>query len=465
MKELFIGADVSKGYCDFIILDENLQVVEDHFQLDDVYSGHQVLLTIIKKLFKANTDLILYIGLESTGSYENNWFSMLWENTKSFNIKLIRLNPKNVYHQKKAGFTKITTDKTSSISIAEYMRLHKDKLRFNEDHRYTDLRRLWTYLKLIKRQLTQCTNQLEKYLYTANPQILSYCKTHKPKWLYHVIKRYPTAQKLSRARIDTLQRIPYVTNRLARELIEKARESVASFTSQIGERLILRVVEEIIILKETIKESEEDIVKLCDIPEVKILKSFSGIGDISACGLLLEIERIQRFNCVKSIASFFGVHPTYKESGDGFSCVKMSKQGRSEGRRILFNIVKTAIVHNEWIKDLYEDYQEKGKSKLSAIGILMHKTLRIIYGMLKNKTEYSPRVDIQNRIRFYKKVKEKTGTIGQRSRRFHKPDENAPISKKQFKKRREQEASPNDMSHRIRDHSPALEKYISILEK
>ncbi len=234
MNELFVGADVSKGYCDFIILDENLKIAVDHFQLDDVYEGHMAFTKIIEKLFNSNKDLTLYVGIESTGSYENNWFSMTWDLIKIFNIKLIRLNPKNVYHQKKAGFNKITTDKTSAISIAEYMKLHRDKLRFNEDHQYTDLRRLWTYLKLIKRQLTQCTNQLEKYIYTANPQIISYCKSNKPNWFYSVLKRYPTAKKLSKAKIQTLIKIPFVTEKLATELIDKAKCSVASFTSEIG---------------------------------------------------------------------------------------------------------------------------------------------------------------------------------------------------------------------------------------
>ena len=74
MKQLFLGADVSKGYCDFIIQDEDLKEVEPHFQLDDIYEGHVALTRIIENLFRTYADLTLYIGIESTGSYENNWF-------------------------------------------------------------------------------------------------------------------------------------------------------------------------------------------------------------------------------------------------------------------------------------------------------------------------------------------------------------------------------------------------------
>lgn len=444
MNHFYLGADASKGYCDFIVLDENVGVVEPHFQLDDLYEGHMVLTQVIKRLFQTNHDLTLFIGIESTGGYENNWFSMIWELKDAFNIQLIRLNPKYIYHQKKASSTKITTDKTSAIAIAEYLKLHKDKLRFNQDQQYSDLRRLWTYLSLIKKQLSQCRNQLEKLIYTSNPQLLSYCKTHKPAWLYSVLRKYPTAKKLSKAKTSSLVKIPYVTEKLAIELVGKAKYSVASFTSDVSQKLILRLVDEILILIKIIKETEQDISKMCDIPEVQLLKTFIGISDNSACGLMLIIERIQRFQSAKSLSSFFGVHPAFKESGDGISCMKMSKEGSSEGRRILFNIVKSAMVHNDWIKTLYEEYQQKGKSKLSSMGILMHKVLRIVYGMLKNKTQYTPLFDQKNRQKFKHIENKKEHQNDDKSRRFQMKNFEAPISRRQYKKRKEQAVSPND---------------------
>ena len=36
-------------------------------------------------------------------------------------------------------------------------------------------------------------------------------------------------------------------------------------------------------------------------------------------------------------------------------------------------------------------------SKLSAIGAIMHKILRIIYGMLKNNTSFDAQIDYCNR--------------------------------------------------------------------
>ena len=110
----------------------------------------------------------------------------------------------------------------------------------------------------------------------------------------------------------------------------------------------------------------------------------------------------------------------------------MSKEGRKEARFYLYNIVMVAINYNPWMKELYEKYQKKGKSKLSAIGILMHKVARIIYGMLKNKTEYNPNIDKNNIERSKEKKITKTQNL---DRRFQEFDTEAPISKRQKKKR------------------------------
>ena len=82
---------------------------------------------------------------------------------------------------------------------------------------------------------------------------------------------------------------------------------------------------------------------------------------------------------IKKIASFFGLHPVFKISGDGASGFRMSKQGRKEPRRILFMVALTAIRSNPLIREIYQDRVQQGMEKMAAIGLCMHKILRIIY--------------------------------------------------------------------------------------
>jgi hypothetical protein len=178
-----------------------------------------------------------------------------------------------------------------------------------------------------------------------------------------------------------------------------------------------------------------------DFPEIEILTSFKGIAEFSAFGLLIEIGAVERFPSVKNLASFFGLHPIFKESGDGKTEPRMSKRGRKEPRWILFNVAKSAVTSNEMIQRLYEGYQQRGICKMAALGMIMHKILRIVYGMLKHKKKYDPQIDKANRERErQRQIKKENETetkqkTKEKNRRYQEYDPDAPLSRRQSKKR------------------------------
>ena len=92
----------------------------------------------------------------------------------------------------------------------------------------------------------------------------------------------------------------------------------------------------------------------------------------------------------------------------------MSKQGRVNPRSILFTVALSAIQNNPLIKPFYEYHLQQGKHKMAAIGICMHKIVRIIYGMLKNNTAFDPNIDKANTRRslpgYYKSNKKQQGS-------------------------------------------------------
>ena len=182
--------------------------------------------------------------------------------------------------------------------------------------------------------------------------------------------------------------------------------------------------------------------KQCAIPEVALLKTIPGISDASAIGLMLEIQSIKRFSSVKKLASFFGIHPAFKTSGDGTSSVRMSKQGRKEPRKILFMVAFVSLAVNPHIRVIYEEHTGKGMKKMAAIGLCMHKILRIIYGMLKNNQAYDCQVDQKNREG--RTAREAPRSVKNVSRRYEIFDQQAPISRRQSNKRKEWKQSQGD---------------------
>jgi transposase len=446
MNNFYLGCDVSKGYSDFVIINEEKQTSLDSFQLDDTSTGHQMLCNILSEFANRHPGSTIYAAVESTGGYENNWYNALFNLQNRINIFVARVNPFGTNHNSRASMNRIITDKTAAENIAKYLINQEKKIIYMRSDKFSSLRKQWTFVKMLTKQRTQLYNQLGSVVYIANPEVLVYCKDGYPNWLLKVMQDYPTAKQLSKAKKTKLTSIPYLKEQKAVSLIDNAKSSVASSVDNVTANLVTSLVKQIISLDKLIDKQSKFIAANCPLPEkIEILKSFPGIGDYSAVGLLLEIVSTENFDSTKKLASFFGIHPTYKQSGDGTWGMHMSKQGRKQVRCILYMVAKTAIVHNPLIKEIYARHLAKGMNKTAAIGACMHKILRIIFGMLKNNEKFNPEKDRVNSEKMLKDIKP-TKPLSNKLRRYQKLDLVAPVSNRQTKKRKEQEKSQNEIT-------------------
>ena len=67
----------------------------------------------------------------------------------------------------------------------------------------------------------------------------------------------------------------------------------------------------------------------------------------------------------------------------------------------------TAIRCNPVLKQVYAKHRAKGMKHYQAMGVVMHKLLRIVYGVLKNKTKFNAATDEKNQQQAADKQKEK----------------------------------------------------------
>jgi transposase len=437
----YLGIDVSKGYADFVFLNTEKKPIVENFQLDDTFEGHCFLYNKLFEFVGNHPKSKVFAAVESTGGYENNWFHSLVSFQSTLNLKTARLNPCGVNANSKASMNRNTTDKISAQNVAEYLISHPENVSYQNQDQLVSLRKQWSFVKMLTKQNTQLLNQLESLLYSANPEILVFCKGGVSQWILKLLLHYPTSACLSKARSASVARIPYISANRAQTLIANAKKSVASAVDNVTENLIVATVQQILHLKKTITDQTKIMADQCSVSEIELLKSFTGISDYSAIGLMLEIQTVKRFSNTKKLASFFGLHPVFKVSGDGKSGIHMSKKGRKEPRRILFMVALTAIRTNPLIRDIYQKHVQKGMAKMAAIGLCMHKILRVIYGMLKNNRPFDPEVDRKNREKS-EPITEKTKP--DKNRRYQEFDSMAPVSRRQNLNRKEREQSQSD---------------------
>ncbi|MBI2775622.1 IS110 family transposase [Candidatus Dependentiae bacterium] len=435
----FLGIDVSKGYADFLLLDQHKQVMEESFQLQDNKAGRSQLGELIEKWFSMGLEM-LYCGVESTGGYENNWYHYLKTLSQHLNLKVARLNAKAVKAVSDASLKRTITDEVSAENIAGYLIGFPEKIDYGKCGvqqtriQFQEGRKQYTYVRMLQKQKVQLTNQLEKLLYQYFSEVLVYCRHRVPGWLLRMLSSYPCAASVVRAGEKKLSSIKGISIDKAKALIQKATLSEQAVSKQIG-HVIAATSKEILHKDQLLKAEKNFLVEMNrESEDVKLLISIPCIGEESAVALMMEIENIGRFELAKKLTAYFGVHPTYKQSGDGIWATHMSKKGRSEVRAVLYMAAMTGIRHNVILKQIYTRFRAKGMKHYQAMGVVMHKLLRIIYGVLKTKTKFDAAIDQKNMEQAEEKQKQNQQKI----------KESKEI--KQQKKHRYQSATPQDES-------------------
>jgi len=453
--ESYLGIDVSKGYSDFALLDKNKQPLEDSFQLDDTRAGHERLREVLEQIITTHSISELYCGVESTGGFENNWYGTLTELGKTMPIKVARLNPSGVRKNIEAGLNRNITDALSAAYIAEYLVAHHQKVDYRRHNAgYSGFRDVQTCLTLQKKQSTQLINELKMLLYSSFPEMVRFCKSSIPGWVLEMLVFYPVPSAIAKLRPEGLAKIKHITLEKARNLIEQAKKSIASRPYPDRGFLISSLAKQVLQKQESIKEFKDYLTQNCTGKEVTLLETIKGIGTYSAASIMVEIEDIHRFPTPKHLVSYFGMHPELKQSGDK-KASRMSKKGRPAIRATLFMCAQSAVIHDPHLKQIYHKHRSKGKTHREAIGAVMHKMLRIVWGVLTSEKPYDAEVDKRNQAK--KNLEEGTlemETINKK-RRFQEHDTKAPITKRENKKRTAHHESQVGIAERMRDHLDA----------
>lgn len=137
----------------------------------------------------------------------------------------------------------------------------------------------------------------------------------------------------------------------------------------------------------------------------KMLKTFDYklttmpyLGTAYAAKLISEIGDIRRFPNADKLACFAGIAPkNFSSAGKGKD--QSNKQGNRELHGLFYflavSMVGTStkgVPRNPVFYDYFHRKISEGKTKSQALVCIMRRLVNIIYGMMKNKTEYRPYV-------------------------------------------------------------------------
>jgi transposase len=124
------------------------------------------------------------------------------------------------------------------------------------------------------------------------------------------------------------------------------------------------------------------------VPEVELLMSMPGCGDVLAPSIISEIGDIERFEDADHFASYGGVAPKKKESGKSVKGAKKAKGGNRRLKNALVQLAWSSCSHNALSRAYYDKKRAENKSHKQALLALARRQAEVIFAMLKTGTYY-----------------------------------------------------------------------------
>lgn len=443
MEYIAIGGDVSKGRLDIAILNESRTRLHVG-AYDDTADGHRQVAAVVDEVRRRHPGATLLVGLESTGGMERNWLAFFrrWSNAR-----VHRLNATAVKRHLAAELHRAVTDAHAADGIARYL-LERVRDRRVRDDAPPAAVAFYRSLRSAMHRRMEVDQQLHALLIQVHPELVQFCRSGFADWIIDLLERYPTAERLARARPEGFAHLPFAARSRAAKLIAAAKATVAGLTGDAAAAAIGLLIRQRRDLDRTIDDAQAALAALVAADplharQVRLLTTIPGIGDWTASILSLELGDLTRFDSDRALIAWAGLDPHEDRSGDGVIRRGISHRGNADVRRALFMPALTAAKRNVAVAALWDRLVARGKPRLVAAVACMNKLLRIAYAVVVSGREFDPKHEQRRREAAEGQQRERPAISGP----ILPPTTSAPVTRAEAR-RRNNAAAPGSKMRR-----------------
>lgn len=398
LSRIGVGIDTARYGHHVTFLDENKKTAATAFHFKEDNQGYQRLRSALLKLRQKHPEARLLIRVDAAGQYASNLIHWLHQQ-KDLAVSISVGTPKGNKRYRETFYDKRKADPVESLACARFAVAELPEPMYVPDPAFGTLRIVASALEANATNLTRLVNQLHMLLAVAFPEFAVVILNISCGYALKILEKYPTAKRLSNARIDSLLAMPHLREDLARRLHENAKVTTAHATDTTMEELIKNKVSEIRAAKanaaKLLKMLKNSWDSLPDGPHRRV-HSIKGIGIQTAAALAAKIVSIDRFETDSALIGYFGIFPEERNTSgttrDGQPKVgttfRMSAKGNDLVRRLLYTAAQSAAKHNPAVRDLFARQMARGKKYETAIGHCMAKLLRQVHAVWTKNEDY-----------------------------------------------------------------------------
>lgn len=396
---LGVGIDTARYGHHVSFLDEQKRTAAKAFHFTEDAQGYRKLRRAFQRLAEKHGRLHLHVHVDAAGQYAENLLQ--WLHGLPFDMTVSVGQPARNKAYRKVHFDKRKADPAESLACARFAIVERPEATPYNPPEFRQLRDLVALREAAARQETRLVNQLHGLLARVFPELAMHVKDLSASYVLTLLDKYPTPEKIARARLESLVKIPHLDKDKAKTLQAAANSSLGSNQGPLAEQMVRQKVRELRLQTDQSAKLDRLIEEAWNaLPEGphRRLLTIPGIGVRTAAAMVAKIVRIERFQTAKALIGYFGVFPEEVDvSGtDRHGNPKrgtqthMSRKGNDLVRRLLYTAAQCAAKWNPPVKTLFARQMADGKPYNVAIGHCMAKLLRQVFALWKKDEDFDP---------------------------------------------------------------------------
>ena len=392
-----IALDVSKGKSTIAIYDGYKQC-EFEGELEHTRVDFKQLHQRIEEI-KVLDGQAPEIVFEATGVYSKPVEKFLCDYGHTY----CRMNPLEANLQI-ASMRRHKTDMSDAHELAKSHFKMERKTTYVQDNYYEQMRAITRYYDEINEEIILLRNRMHAILHISFPELERLITPNSALFL-NIVQLYPhPALLMAHSKTIIKNRLKSNTRKLlsleraekkAILLLEAAENSYPAIEpTDIRCDQVRDYARRIADLMEKKDQLVEQMVTMSEgRKEYKVLRSFPGIGDTTACRLIGELGDIRRFNNAKQLNAYVGIDIMRYQSGNTQYSDRINKRGNKKLRKILYFMICGMLMakgKQNHIVDYYYKLKSQPQRKPHKVAIVacINKFLKVTFQLLKHGILY-----------------------------------------------------------------------------
>ena len=300
-----VGLDTARYGHHATFLREDRQPAAKPLEFLECRDGYQQLEKSLSKLAQQHHEVHFHIRVDAASQYATNLLSFLhrlpWPKTISVGQPTLNKRYREVH------FPKRKSDATESHACARFAIVERPQSSASFTPELLALREVASRLEFQVKHSTRNVNRLHNLLSRVFPELATLQNDLQARWVLHLLKKYPTAQRIANARLSSVTGIPRLPVAKGQQVHQAATQSIASESGPVMEEVVRESVRALQASLDAEKRLEKLLIEAFrDLPDerAKQVATIKGIGERTAAVLVAKIGSIDRFPTASHLTSY-----------------------------------------------------------------------------------------------------------------------------------------------------------------